>query len=118
MMILAFVAGCVTSARVTHQPVANQGPSVARLDDGRQGFVIRENPGMDAESRSEFERAVALMNDGKNDKAIELLTKVIERLARQQKFDYIFDNAAVLWAPRHVDLTNEVIREFNTSGGK
>jgi len=79
VMILAFVAGCVTSARVTHQPVADQGPSVARLDDGRQGFVIRENPGMDAESRSEFERAVALMNDGKNDKAIELLTKVIER---------------------------------------
>jgi tetratricopeptide (TPR) repeat protein len=52
---------------------------VARLDDGRQGFVIRENPGMDAESRGEFERAVAMMNDGKDDKAIELLTKVIER---------------------------------------
>ena len=41
------------------------------------------------------------------------LTKVIQRLAKQQRFDYIFSNAAVLWAPRHVDLTNEVIRRFN-----
>ncbi len=88
MIVLAFFSGCATSAKVTQQPattiitattVTNQGPSVARLEDGRQGFVIRENPGMDAESRSEFNRAVALMNDGKNDNAIELLAKVIER---------------------------------------
>src|SRR3990172_9015650 len=76
---LALFSGCVASARVTQHPVTVQGQSVARLEDGRQGFVIRETPSMDAESCAEFERAVALMNDGKNDKAIELLTKVIER---------------------------------------
>jgi Tfp pilus assembly protein PilF len=83
VMVLAVFSGCATSAKVTQQvtqqPVIDQGPSVARLEDGRQGFVIRENPGMDAESRGEFERAVDMMNDGKNGKAIELLTKVIER---------------------------------------
>ncbi len=82
MIVLALFSGCATSAKVTPQPVTtvvNQGPSVARLEDGRQGFVIRENPSLDAESRDEFERAVAMMNEGKNDKAIELLTKVIER---------------------------------------
>jgi len=80
--VLALLSGCATRTRVTQQPVTsvtNQGPSVARLEDGRQGFVIRENGGMDAESRGEFERAVAMMNDRKNDKAIELLTKVIEQ---------------------------------------
>jgi len=41
------------------------------------------------------------------------LSKVIEKLAKRSKYDYIFANAAVLWAPRHVDLTNEVIREFD-----
>ncbi len=46
---------------------------------GGKDSSSRENPSMDAESRGEFERAVAMMNDGKNDKAIELLTKVIER---------------------------------------
>ncbi len=51
---------------------------MARLDDGRQGFVIRENPSMDAGSRDAFERAVALMSRGENEKAIELLSKVIE----------------------------------------
>jgi len=41
------------------------------------------------------------------------LTKVIQAIAQREKYDYIFSNAAVLWAPQHVDLTNEVIRRFN-----
>jgi outer membrane protein len=41
------------------------------------------------------------------------LTRVIQRIAKKQRYDYIFSNAAILWAPRHVDLTNEVIRQFN-----
>ena len=82
MIVLAVFSGCATSAKVTQQPVTtvtNQGPSVSRLEDGRQGFVIRENPNMDAESRDEFERAVAMMNAVKNDKAIEVRAKVIGR---------------------------------------
>lgn len=81
-LALALSAGCATMAAVTQRPampVKHQGPSVERIKDGRQGFVIRESAGMDAGSRGEFERAIAMMNDGKNDKAIELLTKVIER---------------------------------------
>jgi len=58
---------------------AQKGPSVARLEGGGQGFVIRENPNMDARTRDEFKRAVALMNDGNNDAAIALLTGVINR---------------------------------------
>jgi len=69
VMLLALFSGCA----------ANKGPSVERLKDGRQGFMIRETTDMDAESRRDFERAVGMMNDGKNDKAIELLNKVIER---------------------------------------
>ena len=68
--VLALFSGCA---------VKNPGPTVARLEDGRQGFIIREKPVVDAESREEFDRAVAMMNDGKNDAAIELLTRVIER---------------------------------------
>jgi outer membrane protein len=41
------------------------------------------------------------------------VNKIIQKIAERDKFDYIFSNAAVLWAPRHVDLTNEVIRLFN-----
>jgi len=82
MIVLAVFSVCATTATiapVTQQPMAPQGPSVARLEDGRQGFVIRETPSMDAESRSDFERAVAMMNDGNNEKAIELLARVIGR---------------------------------------
>jgi Tfp pilus assembly protein PilF len=85
MMTLVFVfTGCAAKAMISETPTPNaavvdQGPSVAQLDNGQQGFVIRENPKMDSESKREFERAVSLMKDGNNDKAIELLTKVIER---------------------------------------
>ncbi len=84
MIVLALLSGCATGAKVPEQLVTTttstiQGPSIARLEDGRQGFVIRENPSADAGSRDEFEQAIAMMNDGKNEKAIELLTKVIER---------------------------------------
>ncbi len=87
MLLLAVLSGCATTAPqtpVTSQtsvptPDVNRASSVAPLDDGRRGFVIREQPSMDPESRGDFESAVALMNDGKNDKAIELLAKVIAR---------------------------------------
>jgi Tfp pilus assembly protein PilF len=85
MMIAAFVVtGCAAKAKLSETPtplaiVIDQGSSVAQLENGQQGFVIRENPNMDSKSKSEFERAISLMNDGKNDKAIELLSKVVER---------------------------------------
>ncbi|HTP04217.1 MAG TPA: tetratricopeptide repeat protein [Nitrospirota bacterium] len=85
MLTAAFIfTGCAAKAKIVETPtpmatVIDQGPSVAQLENGQQGFIIRENPKMDNESKSEFERAVSLMTDGKNDKAIELLTKVIER---------------------------------------
>jgi Tfp pilus assembly protein PilF len=84
MAAVPVFAGCAAKAKISEPPapvatVMDQGPSVARLPNGQQGFVISENPQMDSDSRSEFERAVSLMNDGNDDKAIELLTKVIER---------------------------------------
>jgi len=76
------LAGCAAGAKVEPSPAAApafKGPSVERLSDGRQGFIIHDDPMMSPESREEFDRAVSLLNDGKNDKAIELLAKVIER---------------------------------------
>jgi outer membrane protein len=46
-------------------------------------------------------------------KITKKLSKVIERIAKKDNYDYVFNNAAVLWAPRHVDVTNEVIRKFD-----
>ena len=68
--LLALFSGCVAS---------NTAANVERLKDGRRGFVIREKTDMDAPSRAEFERAVALMSEGNNDSAIKLLKKVIDR---------------------------------------
>jgi Flp pilus assembly protein TadD len=81
-VMIMVLAGCAAGSKVTPKPAEAatfKGPSVERLSDGRQGFVIHEDPIMNAESREEFDHAVSLLNDGKNDKAIELLTKMIER---------------------------------------
>lgn len=67
--VLALCSGCA----------ANKGPAVSRLEDGRQGFVISEKANMDDRTRSKFDHAVAMMNEGKNDAAIELLKRVIDQ---------------------------------------
>ena len=83
-----------------------------RAEDSRKEFEVLQKRYLEAERELMNKKTKEMM------KISDKLTKVIERLARKEKFDYIFDNAAVLWAPRHVDVTNEVIRAFNASRGK
>ncbi|MEJ2422597.1 MAG: tetratricopeptide repeat protein [Acidobacteriota bacterium] len=52
---------------------------MARLQDGREGFIITEVPTMDETSRRDFDRAVALLKDQDYAQAIGLLEKVIGR---------------------------------------
>jgi Flp pilus assembly protein TadD len=79
VVVCTIFSGCATGAKVTQQPDTNQEPSVARLKDGREGFIITEIPKMDAASRRDFDHAVALLKDQDYGHAIELLEKVIER---------------------------------------
>jgi Tfp pilus assembly protein PilF len=82
-MVLLVLAGCATDgevkAPVAHEPSVDREPSVARLADGREGFIITEVPTMDEESRRDFDRAVAMLKDQDYGQAIELLEKVIEQ---------------------------------------
>jgi tetratricopeptide (TPR) repeat protein len=84
-ILLTLLVGCATGGRVTEPqsadepPAVLEGPAVTRFEDGREGFVIRETPAMDPESREAFARAVALMDEQDYPGAIELLQKVIEQ---------------------------------------
>jgi len=83
-MALSVLAGCATDGKVKAAPVADKpivatGPSVARLEDGREGFTITEVPTMDEASRRDFDRAVALLKAQDYGQAIDLLEKVIEQ---------------------------------------
>ncbi len=71
-LILVLLSACASTGR-------RSTATVTRLNDGRQGFVIHETPVMDSGSRADFDRAVGMMNEGKNDAAIDLLTRVIYR---------------------------------------
>ena len=87
---LLLLAGCATGGQAKKmEPVANPaplaaqpapppaGPSVVRLTDGREGFVIREPSNLDADARGDFEKANALLKGGDYQKSAELLEKVI-----------------------------------------
>lgn len=81
-LTLTLLAGCVTGAKVQPQAVAPEPPvpevsSVARLGDGREGFVIKEIPAAAAETVQEFERAVAMLQAGDYAGASSLLESVI-----------------------------------------
>jgi len=82
-MVLSVLAGCATDGKVkalaAHEPSVGKEPSVVRLEDGREGFIIMEVPKMDEASRRDFDRAVAMLKDQDYGQAIALLEKVIEQ---------------------------------------
>ena len=83
-MALTVLAGCATGGR-NLKPADDphfdevKGPPVARLEEGREGFLISEVSRMDEASRRDFTRAVALLHEADFTKAIEILAKLIER---------------------------------------
>lgn len=89
---VALLAGCASTGKGkgTPEPVqaapaaATQpspplpsGPSVVHFSDGREGFVITEASGREAQLRAEFDQASGLIKDEQYEKVIELLEKVI-----------------------------------------
>lgn len=76
--------GCMAAAPVKPTPDAQEAtaaPSgaVARLDKGRQGFAITENPHMSDAARKDFDRAVALLKEHDYTGAVAILEAVVEQ---------------------------------------
>jgi len=80
-IVLAVLAGCATDGRApgAHESSAENERPVARLEDGREGFIITEVPEIDEASRRDFDKAVAMLNEQEYDRAIDLLERVIEK---------------------------------------
>jgi Tfp pilus assembly protein PilF len=82
-MALSILSGCATDGKVkpgvTSEPSVGEEPSVTRLEDGREGFIIREVPKVDEMSREDFDRAVAMLKQQDYGQAIDILEKIIEK---------------------------------------
>ena len=78
-----------------------------RAQDSRKKFEALQKRYLDAERELMAKKTKIMM------KITKRLNAVIMRIAKRERYDYIFNNAGVLWAPRHVDLTNEVIRQYD-----
>jgi outer membrane protein len=88
----------------------------AILKDSERRKRAQENARKMQELRKEYitaERKLMKRKAREMMKISRKLNAIIQKIARRDRYDYIFANAAVLWAPRHVDLTNEVIRLYN-----
>jgi len=84
VIVLSVLSGCATDANIKPAPIVQEpalpaGPTVARLEDGREGFIITEVPQMDETSRKDFERAITMMKDQDYGQAIDILEKIIEK---------------------------------------
>lgn len=46
--------------------------------------------------------------------------KILAKMGEDQKLTMVFEKtqSSILWAPKHLDLTNEVIRRYNAGEGK
>jgi Tfp pilus assembly protein PilF len=83
-LVLSVLAGCafigkIKPNQVVQEPSIPKGPSVTRLENGREGFIITEVPKMDEASHRDFDHAVAMMKEQNYDQAIGLLEKVIKQ---------------------------------------
>ena len=84
VIALSVLTGCATEGKVKPAPIVQEpslatGPSVARLEDGREGFIITEVPQLDGAFRRDFEHAVDMMKNQEYAQAIDLLEKIIEQ---------------------------------------
>lgn len=120
-VLLTVLAGCATDGKVT-APVAHE-PSVEKLKDGREGFIIAEVPEMDGAARRDFDRAVRMLKRKDYGQAIDLLEEVIEqspgvtapyiniaiayeRIGKRQKAEEHLKTALKLF-PEHPVASNE-----------
>ena len=81
---LAVLSGC--AAGLATKPSSSappqlvvQEPSIARFENGWEGFMIIERAQLDEASRSEFDSAVAMFHEQAYEQAIDLLEKVIKQ---------------------------------------
>ena len=103
VMVLPLIPGCATDGKTPPEPVVQepstaQGPTVARLADGRQGFVISEVPQVGEAADKDFQRAVDLLNGGHYGRAAELLEKIV---AQSPGVTAPYINLAIAY--RHLD---------------
>lgn len=76
---LSILVACAGRTPVDHELFDRREPSVAELNDGREGFIIQEVPKMDEALRENFDSAVAMLKNKDYVQAIDLFQKVIEQ---------------------------------------
>lgn len=85
LMMLFILAGCTAANRKAGSGMGDGRYHVSEefviepLQGGREGFIIRENSPLDETFRSDFDRAVGLLENKEYERAADLLEKIIER---------------------------------------
>lgn len=105
VIVLVLLAGCAAVGKIKSDLAVQESHQaeslkVEQLQDGRDGFVIIENPQMDEPSRQDFDRAVRMMEDEEYEQAADLLEQIIKK---SPGITAPYINLAI--ACRHIDDT-------------
>ncbi len=81
-LLTGLLAGCAMSKSSPSDSIVKQSPStekqtIARFEEGRTGFVITEIPEPGAPWISLFDKAVVLLQDGRDSAAIPILEEIV-----------------------------------------
>lgn len=84
VMVLNLLAGCAAVEKIKSDLAVQESHQakslkVERLQDGREGFVIKESPQIDEASRWDFDHAVRMLDAEKYEEAAKLLEKIVEK---------------------------------------
>jgi len=84
LIFVSFAAGCAvarppTSKAITESKPADKKKVIAHLEEGRTGFIITETPKSSTSWSTDFERAVALMQDDKEKEAMPILEEIVRQ---------------------------------------
>lgn len=80
LLLCGLIAGCATSGKVAQRGADGQISKPARLKvDGKRGFTVTEVVRISGEVRSNYQKALALLQRDELDAGIELLEKVTSK---------------------------------------
>jgi len=84
VILVSFAAGCAvtkpqSSQAITEQKTADTEKTITRLEGSRTGFVITETPKFLTSWSNDFERAVNLMQEGKEKQAMPILEEIVRQ---------------------------------------
>ncbi len=87
------------------------GSTMAQVQVGRLKRQIRNKKREFRRQQEEFREDYNIRRNAELEKIQKIITKVIQQLAKRERYDFILSDG-VVWASKRVDITNKVLKKL------